>query len=40
MRFLSGDLIGGWVDVPEHIVRRSRTDFQRQRPDTPPDPVA
>lgn len=30
IRFLSGDLIGGWVDVPEHVVRRSRTDFQRQ----------
>jgi len=32
VRFLSGDLIGGWVDVPEHVVRRSRTDFQRQAP--------
>ncbi|MFV3073317.1 hypothetical protein [Niveispirillum fermenti] len=32
IRFLSGELIGGWVDVPEHVVRRSRTDFQRQRP--------
>ncbi|KPF82809.1 hypothetical protein IP70_20460 [alpha proteobacterium AAP38] len=30
VRFLSGDLIGGWVDVPEHVVRRSRTDFVRQ----------
>lgn len=30
VRFLSGDLIGGWVDVPEHVVRRSRTDFERQ----------
>lgn len=30
VRFLSGDLIGEWVDVPEHVVRRSRTDFQRQ----------
>lgn len=31
IRFLSGELIGGWVDVPEHVVRRSRTDFQRQQ---------
>lgn len=30
--FLSGDLIGGWVEVPEHVVRKSRTDFVRQRP--------
>lgn len=30
IRFLSGNLIGGWVDVPEHVVRRSRTDFVRQ----------
>lgn len=30
VRFLAGDLIGDWVDVPEHVVRRSRTDFQRQ----------
>lgn len=32
VRFLSGDLIGGWVDVPEHVVRKSRTDFERSRP--------
>lgn len=30
--FLSGDLIGDWVDVPEHVVRKSRTDFIRQKP--------
>ncbi|MFV3128891.1 hypothetical protein [Niveispirillum sp. KHB5.9] len=27
--FLSGDLIGGWTEVPEHAVRRSLADFQR-----------
>lgn len=32
VRFLSGDLIGGWIDVPEHVVRKSRTDFERSRP--------
>ncbi len=38
VRFLSGDLIGGWVDVPEHVVRRSRTDFQRQSISLRPPP--
>lgn len=27
--FLSGDLIGGWAEVPEHAVRRSLADFRR-----------
>ncbi|MFV3131351.1 hypothetical protein [Niveispirillum sp. KHB5.9] len=27
--FLSGDLIGGWTEVPEHAVRRTLADFQR-----------
>ncbi|MFV3127761.1 hypothetical protein [Niveispirillum sp. KHB5.9] len=38
VRFLSGDLIGGWVDVPEHVVRRSRTDFERQEVNLRPGP--
>lgn len=38
VRFLSGDLIGGWVDVPEHVVRRSRTDFERQSTNVRPSP--
>jgi hypothetical protein len=27
--FLSGDLIGGWIEVPEHAIRRTLADFQR-----------
>jgi hypothetical protein len=29
--FLAGDLIGDWVEVPEHVVRMSRTDFLRHK---------
>lgn len=30
--FLSGDLIGGWVEVPEQAVRRSLSDFRAAAP--------
>ncbi len=29
INFLSGDLIGDWVEVPEHAARRSLADFRR-----------
>lgn len=31
--FLSGNLTSDWMEVPEHIVRMSRTDFLRQKCD-------
>ncbi|MFV3131965.1 hypothetical protein, partial [Niveispirillum sp. KHB5.9] len=31
--FLSGNLASDWMEVPEHIVRMSRTDFLRQKRD-------